>query len=435
MNVALILAGGIGSRLGAKIPKQFIEVLGKPVLSYTIEAFEKHQEIDAILVACVKPYINFMWEMKEKYGLSKLKWVTEGGDTFQDSVLNGIRYLEDKIDKSDIVIIHFGASPFITGDIISDCIKVCKEKGNAISTTDFYLLSGKKKKVTSVSVPENYTDEYINRDTVAVMNTPHAFKYEFVADIYKEAVETGVIDTVEPHTTTLMYAMGKKIHFALGSQNNIKITRKEDLELFEGYVLEQQRKSQEKVSGDVVVYLADGFEECEGLLVVDLLRRANLKVIMASVMGRRDIKSSREILIHADCLAENVDYSSAKMIVLPGGRLGTENLSKSNIVLEQCKAFAEDKYVAAVCAAPSILAGLKLMNSATVHPDFKNHMGDLEVLDESVVVDGNIITGQGLGATIPFALKLVEILLDKATEDKIAAAICYKRRTSFPDGD
>lgn len=426
MNVALILAGGVGNRLGAKIPKQFIEVLGKPVLAYTIEAFEKHPEIDAVLVACVKPYINNIWEMKAKYGLSKLKWVTEGGDTFQGSVLNGIRYLEDKIDKNDIVLIHFGASPFITGDIITDCIKVCKEKGNAISTTDFYLLSGKKKEITPVSDPNNYTEEYINRDTVAIMNTPHAFKYEFVADMYKEAIRSGIIDTVEPHTTTLMYAMGKKIYFALGSQNNIKITRKEDLELFEGYVLEQQRKSQENMSGDVVVFLADGFEECEGLLVVDLLRRAGIKVVMASVMGRRDVKSSRRILIHADCLAENVDYSNAKMIVLPGGRLGTENLSKSDIVLKQCKAFAEDKYVAAVCAAPSILAGLGLMKIATVHPDFKNHMGKVEVTDESVVVDGNIITGQGLGVTIPFALKLVEILVDKAKEDKIADAICYR---------
>lgn len=426
MNVALVLAGGVGNRLGAKIPKQFIEVLGKPVLAYTIEAFEKHPQIDAVLVACVKPYIDYMWEMKEKYGLSKLKWVTEGGDTFQGSVLNGIKYLEDKIGREDIVLVHFGASPFLTGDIITDCIRVCKEKDNAISTTDYYVLSGKKKSTESVADPENYSEEYIDRETIAVMNSPHAFKYGFIGDLYKEAIETGVIDTVEPHTTTLMYAMGKKIYFAHGSQNNIKITRKEDLELFEGYVLEQERKSQESVSGDVVVFLADGFEECEGLLVVDILRRAGLKVIMASIMGRRDVKSSREILIHADCLAENVDYEKAKMIVLPGGRVGTKNLSKCDIVLKQCKTFAMNKYVAAVCAAPSILANLELMKQATVHPDFKDHMGEVEVFDESVFVDGNIITGQGLGATIPFALKLVESLVDIETADKVASAICYR---------
>ena len=428
MNVALILAGGVGNRLGAKIPKQFIEVLGKPVLAYTIEAFEQHPEIDAVLVACVKPYIDYMWEMKEKYGLSKLRWVTEGGDTFQGSVLNGIRYLEDKINRDDIVLVHFGASPFLTGDIITDCIRVCKEKGNAISTIDYYVLSGEKKTTESVSDPENYSEKYIDRETIAVMNSPHAFQYGFIDDLYKEAISSAVIDTVEPHTTTLMYAMGRKVYFALGSQNNIKITRKEDLELFEGYVLERQRQEsqQRKMSGDVVVFLADGFEECEGLLVVDILRRAGLKTIMASVTGRVEIDSSRHIEIKADCLAENVDYATAKMIVLPGGRLGTENLSKSDLVIKKCREFGKNKMVAAVCAAPSILASLNLMNKATVHPDFKDRMGEVRVLDEEVVVDGNVITGQGLGATIPFALKLVETLVSSEKSERIKRAICYK---------
>ncbi len=246
MNVAVILAGGIGRRLGANIPKQFIEVLGKPVLAYTIEAFESHPAIDAVLVVCVKNYLDYIWEIKNKYGFTKLKWVTEGGATFQKSVQNGIKYLEDKICWDDIVLVHFGASPFITGDIISDAIRVCKEKGNAISTTDYYLLSGKKKSTASVTDPDNYSEEYIERETIAIMNTPHAFIYGFIAELYKEAVETGIIDTVEPHTTTLMYAMGKKIFFSYGTQNNIKITRSEDLDLFEGYVLLKQKRVAEK---------------------------------------------------------------------------------------------------------------------------------------------------------------------------------------------
>ena len=377
MNIAVILAGGVGNRLGAGIPKQFVEILGKPILAYTIEPFEKHPDVDAILVVCVKPYVDYIWELKEKYGFEKLRWVCEGGATFQESVMNGVNFLSDKAQPDDTALFHFGASPFIKPDIIADVIRVCKEKGtNAISTTDYLLLSGMKKTTKTVLDPENYTDEYIDRDTIAVMNTPHAFQYGFIVDMYKEAVETGVIDTVEPHTTTLMYAMGKPIYFSKGSQDNIKITTKEDLEMFEGYVLEQQRKSEEIVEGDVIVFLADGFEECEGLLVVDLLRRAGLKVIMASIMGRRDVKSSREILIHADCLAENVEYDKAKMIVLPGGRRGTENLSKSEIVLGQCRNFAKKKYVAAVCAAPSVLAELGLLEGkrATVHPDFEGEM-------------------------------------------------------------
>lgn len=428
MNIAVILAGGVGSRLGAGIPKQFVEILGKPILAYTIEPFERHPDVDAILVVCVKPYIDYIWDLKEKYGFSKLKWVTEGGSTFQGSVMNGVNFLTDKACPDDTVLFHFGASPFITPDIITDVIRVCREKGtNAISTTDYLLLSGMKKSTKTVLDPENYTEEYINRDTIAVMNTPHAFQFGFIMDMYKEAVETGIIDTVEPHTTTLMYAMGKPIFFSKGSQGNIKITTKEDLEMFEGYVLAQQRKNKDVINGDVIVFLADGFEECEGLLVVDILRRAGLKVIMASIMGRRDVKSSRDILIHADCMAEIVDFDKAKMIVLPGGRFGTDNLINNDIVKNKCREFANKKYVAAVCAAPSILASLGLLEGkkATVHPDYEGKMNGASLTGDSVTVDGNIITGKGLGATIPFSLELVKTLVSEEKARQIKEAICY----------
>ena len=227
MNVAVILAGGVGNRVGAPIPKQFIEVLGKPVLAYTVDVFQQHPLIDAIEIVCIQSYIPYMDEMKEKYGFTKLRWIAPGGATFQESVMNGITHLEDKISREDTVLIHFGASPFVEEEIISDAIRVCKEKGNAISTTDYYVLSGLKKKTSSVGDPDNYSEEDIDRDTIAVMNSPHAFQYGFVDDLYKEAVATGVIDTVEPHTTTLMYKMGKTIYFSKGSQTNIKITRKE----------------------------------------------------------------------------------------------------------------------------------------------------------------------------------------------------------------
>jgi len=245
VNTAIVLAGGIGSRVGADIPKQFIEVLGRPVLAWTLDAFEQHPQIDAILVVCVRPWIGYVQEMKEREGFTKLRWITEGGATFQESVMNGIHFLEERLKRDDIVLVHFGASPFIAEEIITDAIRVCAEKGNAISTTDFYLLSGRKKTTASVTDPDNCTVEYINRDTVACMNTPHAFRLGFISDIYREAVETGVIDTVEPHTTTLMYAMGKPIYFSLGSQTNIKITRPEDLDLFEGYLLMKQKRRAE----------------------------------------------------------------------------------------------------------------------------------------------------------------------------------------------
>ena len=119
MNVAVILAGGVGNRVGAGIPKQFIEVLGKPILAYTIDPFEKHPDVDAVLVVCVKPYIDYIWELKEKYSFKKLIWVAEGGATFQESMINGVDFLKERISRDDTVLFHFGASPFITSDIIS----------------------------------------------------------------------------------------------------------------------------------------------------------------------------------------------------------------------------------------------------------------------------------------------------------------------------
>lgn len=238
MNIAVILAGGVGSRVGAGMPKQFVKILDKPVIVYTIEAFQKHEDIDAIEVVCVKSHIDYMRELVDTYGLSKVKWITEGGADFQGSVLNGINNLQDKCSEDDIVLVHFGASPFVEGDIIADAVRVCKLKGNAISTTPFYLLSG-------VKDDDEKTTKWIDRDTIACMNSPHAFRYGYIRDIYKRAVETGVIKKVEPHTTTLMYKMGETIYFSKGSQSNIKITTKEDLDLFEGYVLMKQRHAQE----------------------------------------------------------------------------------------------------------------------------------------------------------------------------------------------
>jgi 2-C-methyl-D-erythritol 4-phosphate cytidylyltransferase len=238
MNIAVILAGGVGSRVGADRPKQFIEILGKPILAYTVEKFNSHPEVDAIEIVCVESHLEYLREMVNEYNLDKVKWITKGGDTFQGSVKNGIANLKNKIGDDDIVLVHFGASPFIESDIISDAIRVCAEKGNAISTTNFIYLSGIKDDDTK-------TTKYIDRDTICCMNTPHAFRYKFICDLYDEGERTGVINRVEPHTTTMMYELGKPIYFSKGTQTNIKITTKEDLDLFEGYVLLQQKRLKE----------------------------------------------------------------------------------------------------------------------------------------------------------------------------------------------
>ncbi len=177
-----------------------------------------------------------------------------------------------------------------------------------------------------------------------------------------------------------------------------------------------------------VVFLADGFEECEGLIVVDILRRAGVETVMASAMGRTEVDSSRHIRIIADALAEETDFSDADVVVLPGGRLGVENLLKSAVVKAQCRLFAESKLIAAICAAPSILAALNILEGkrATCHPDFEDKMSGALLTHESVTEDGNIITGQGLGATFPFAFALVRRLAGEAAVSRIKQAICYR---------
>ena len=176
-----------------------------------------------------------------------------------------------------------------------------------------------------------------------------------------------------------------------------------------------------------IVFLADGFEECEALIVVDILRRAGVETIMASIMGRLDIDSSRHIIVKADALIEEIDFSDADIIVLPGGRLGTENMSACELVRKQCREFTTEKIVAAICAAPSILASLGLLDGkkATCHPDFEAQMVGAVLTYDSVTVDGNIVTGQGLGAAFDFAFELVRKLVGDESVRQIRESICY----------
>ena len=177
-----------------------------------------------------------------------------------------------------------------------------------------------------------------------------------------------------------------------------------------------------------VVFLADGFEECEGLIVVDILRRAGVDTIMASVMEGLQIDSSRHIIVQVDAMAGDIDFDTVDLVVLPGGRLGTENLGASELVTEKLREFAADKHAAAICAAPSLLASLGLLEGkkATCHPDFEGQMKGAVLTGESVAVDGNIITGQGLGASFDFAFELVKILVGEEKVEQIKKSICYR---------
>ena len=239
MITAMILAGGVGSRVGADRPKQFVEVLGKRVLAYTIEIFQKNPQIDAIEVVCHKKWKEYLNVMIETYNLTKVKWIVDGGDTFQDSVMNGVNNLKDKICGDDYILIQYGAAPFTSDKIVNDVIKVMKEKKSAVTATPCYQLMG--------SNDENGTSRsWIDRDKYIQIACPYGFKYSYLLDVYKRAYKNGLIETIEPHTTSLMYALGDTLYQAYGDQTNIKITTKEDLDMFEGYVLMREKRKSQK---------------------------------------------------------------------------------------------------------------------------------------------------------------------------------------------
>ena len=239
MNTVIVLAGGTGNRVGAGVPKQFIEVLGKPVLAYTTELFQNNARIDKIVMVCHKDWMNYCSEMVTKYQYSKVKWIVPGGDTFQASVMNGIAFInnlpETEVPKNSNVYVQYGAAPFTSDRIINSVIDMTEELGSAVTGTPCYQLMGTRDSKTE-------SRQWVDRDKYIQLACPYGFRFSYLLDIYKRAEEHGLIDCIEPHTTSLMYALGDKINLAYGDQTNIKITTHEDVELFELYVIGKNKK-------------------------------------------------------------------------------------------------------------------------------------------------------------------------------------------------
>lgn len=180
-----------------------------------------------------------------------------------------------------------------------------------------------------------------------------------------------------------------------------------------------------------VIFFAPGLEECEGLLCVDILRRAGVDVTIAAVGGEKVVRSARQVNVVADALAEELDYSQFDAAILPGGIPGVHNLKASNTVKEACTRMAADgKIVSAICAAPTVLAAFGLLQGkrATVYPGMDEALtaGGAEYTGLPLSVDGNIITGEALGAAIPFALALASRLAGPDASATVKNAIVYR---------
>ena len=229
MNVAIIIAGGVGSRMKMDIPKQFIHIYGKPVIIYTLEGFQKHPEIDSIEVVCLEGWEETLKDYARQYGITKLRWIVPGGATGQESIRNGVYNLEGKCKDDDIIIIHDGIRPLVDATVLSDVIIKCRKYGNAVTSLPY-------NEQIFVVDDEISTVKYIPRETLRRVSTPQAYRFGKLDWAYHEAFEKEIGIYGSSYTNTMMVELGERLYFAAGSDKNIKLTTKDDLEMFKAYL-------------------------------------------------------------------------------------------------------------------------------------------------------------------------------------------------------
>lgn len=229
MNVAIIIAGGVGSRMGKDIPKQFIEVHNKPILAYTLESFQRHPLIDAIEVVCISGWEDNVWEYVDKYGISKLKWITKGGTSGQESIRNGVYNLKGNVSEDDNIIIHDGIRPLVEDFVINDILEKCNQYGNGVTSMPYneqiFLIDD-----------DISTVKYIPRETLRRVATPQAYKYHLLDEKYHEAFDKKIGIYGSSYTNTMMVELGVRLYFAKGSDRNIKLTTPGDIEVFSAII-------------------------------------------------------------------------------------------------------------------------------------------------------------------------------------------------------
>ena len=223
MNIALIIAGGRGMRMGQEIPKQFITVNDKPVIAYTMEAFERHPDIDVIAVVCVEGWESILAAYARQYRISKLKHIIPGGENGQGSIRNGVFELEKHYSPDDLVLIHDAIRPMVSQDIISGCIATTREHGSAIVTVPCQEAMLETEDL--VSTHSSYPREHLKRT-----QTPQGFPIGRLCDAHRRALAQGITNSVA--SCTLMVELGETVWFCAGSEKNIKLTTPDDLEIF-----------------------------------------------------------------------------------------------------------------------------------------------------------------------------------------------------------
>jgi 2-C-methyl-D-erythritol 4-phosphate cytidylyltransferase len=230
MKIALLTAAGVGNRMQQEIPKQFMQVEGKAIIVHTLEVFQKAAEIDVIAVACLAGWEENLAAYAKQHHITKLKHIVPGGKNGQSSIRNVLFELEKHYKPRDIVLIHDGVRPLVSQEIISDCLVVTEKYGNAIASIPT---------IEAICYSEDTleSEHYYDRDKLQRTQTPHGFYLADILDLHRRALATGIDNSVA--ACTMAIDLGEKIHFSLGSEKNLKITRQEDIDIFRALLMLQ----------------------------------------------------------------------------------------------------------------------------------------------------------------------------------------------------
>ena len=222
-KIAIIIAGGSGNRMGQDIPKQFLNVGEKPVIMYTLEAFQNHPNIDSIIVVCIDGWHEILKSYAKQFNITKLVSVVSGGNCGQASIKCGLDEAKRLYSDEDIVLIHDAIRPMVSEEVISDNIAKCELYGNATTVVPCTT-------VVLGKTNDEYSEEVVDRDKLYLTQTPQAFILKDILDAHKEAKEKGITSAVA--SCSLYIELGRKVYYSAGAETNIKLTRPGDIQIF-----------------------------------------------------------------------------------------------------------------------------------------------------------------------------------------------------------
>lgn len=223
MNIALILAGGTDARFKSEIPKQFVNVNNRPLIVYTMEIFQKHPDIDEIVVICLDGWQEMVRAYGKQFNVTKLSEVVIGGKDAQESTYHGLKVLKEKMGQGDIVVIHDAIRPLVSEEIITGSIQMCRKKGMGVAATHI---------MDTIMHAENEKEGYqsINRYDIMKVQTPQAFDFKLIWNLHEKAIKQGCVGAWD--NSSMVTKLGEKVYFSEGSDLNLKINTKEDVEMF-----------------------------------------------------------------------------------------------------------------------------------------------------------------------------------------------------------